>query len=382
MIKEKLFEDLFDKIPKQSNIVIFGAGNIGQKILADIQKYKQDVKVIGFIDNHIKDKVNDLPIWSLKEFIDLSKTLNYNLVVMSTRSDYELLNNIFDVYEVPFLAQTEFVSDYYRNYKEILNNHNYFEILDMFNQVEDRKLFELIFKVRKKITPAKFLGDYYNSRFNKDDLFVFNKIKYHYLEKINKQAVKNLIDVGMSFGLNLIAFNKFLPNLKKIYGFEVIYDIARIPYIEEFILNDNLEIVPLALGDIDDKTSFLINKNATTCSLCENLTSMQNNDRSDWEKVEVDITTLDKYCSQNNIKPDFIKMDIEGAELSALKGAIATIQKCRPQLAISIYHSDSDFINIPLFLKNNLTNYHFALGHYSAHCIETVLYAIPKELAG
>lgn len=184
----------------------------------------------------------------------------------------------------------------------------------------------------------------------------------------------------MSFGLNIIAFNKFLPNLKKIYGFEVIYDIAKKSYIEELIECNNLEIIPVALGDIDSKTSFLINKNATTCSLCEELTSIPAQDRSNWERVEVDITTLDKYSSQNNIKPDLIKMDIEGAEMSALKGGLKTIQKYRPQLAISIYHSDEDFINIPLFLKNNLTNYHFALGHYSAHCIETVLYAIPKEL--
>ena len=47
-------------------------------------------------------------------------------------------------------------------------------------------------------------------------------------------------------------------------------------------------------------------------------------------------------------------MDIEGAEMPALIGGINTIKKYRPQLAISIYHTNSDFINIPLYLKNNL----------------------------
>lgn len=67
--------------------------------------------------------------------------------------------------------------------------------------------------------------------------------------------------------------------------------------------------------------------------------------------------------------------------LSALKGGIKTIEKYRPQLAISIYHSSEDFVNIPLYLKENLEHYKFRLGHYSPGLSETVLYAIPDELA-
>ena len=75
-------------------------------------------------------------------------------------------------------------------------------------------------------------------------------------------------------------------------------------------------------------------------------------------------------------------MDIEGAELSTLQGGIETIKKCRPQLAISIYHQEGkDLITIPLYLKENLENYKFRLGHYSETSSETVLYAIPNELA-
>lgn len=90
---------------------------------------------------------------------------------------------------------------------------------------------------------------------------------------------------------------------------------------------------------------------------------------------------MDKYCEKNKIRPDFIKMDIEGAELAALKGGLKTIKKYRPQLAISIYHSNEDFINIPLFLSENLEEYIFSIGHYTPRITETVLYAIPKELA-
>ena len=71
-------------------------------------------------------------------------------------------------------------------------------------------------------------------------------------------------------------------------------------------------------------------------------------------------------------------MDIEGAELSAIIGATETIKNHRPQMAISIYHCDNDFINIPKYLYENLDNYTYKLGHYSPDINETILYAIPK----
>lgn len=74
---------------------------------------------------------------------------------------------------------------------------------------------------------------------------------------------------------------------------------------------------------------------------------------------------------------DFIKMDIEGAEPSALRGALATIKKHRPKLAIAIYHSMDDFVNIPKWLMGLDLNYRFYLGHYTIHAEETVLFAAP-----
>ena len=179
----------------------------------------------------------------------------------------------------------------------------------------------------------------------------------------------------------MIAFNKLLPNLKKTYGFEAIYDIVRKPYVEDFILNNKLDIIPLALGDSIKKIKFCINKTHLGGSFAEEITGKKCPENSpNWESRIVDVTTMDKFCEERNVLPDFIKMDIEGAELAALKGGIKTITKCRPQLAISIYHSSEDFINIPLYLKDNLKNYAFRLGHYSPKLSETVLYAIPNEL--
>jgi len=75
---------------------------------------------------------------------------------------------------------------------------------------------------------------------------------------------------------------------------------------------------------------------------------------------------------------DFIKLDIEGAELAALHGAEECLRRFRPKLAISLYHRPSDFFSIPLFLRSRLPDYDFYLDHYSIHSEETVLYGRPR----
>jgi hypothetical protein len=73
---------------------------------------------------------------------------------------------------------------------------------------------------------------------------------------------------------------------------------------------------------------------------------------------------------------DFIKMDIEGSELAALKGASGALREWKPRLAISLYHRVEDFHAIPLWLDSLGLGYRFFLDHYSIHHEETVLYAI------
>lgn len=81
----------------------------------------------------------------------------------------------------------------------------------------------------------------------------------------------------------------------------------------------------------------------------------------------------------HGFNPTFIKMDIEGAEPKALKGAEFTIRKSKPDLAISVYHSLSHFWEIPQLIHQWVPEYRFYLRTYGAAGFETIMYAVAKK---
>lgn len=75
-----------------------------------------------------------------------------------------------------------------------------------------------------------------------------------------------------------------------------------------------------------------------------------------------------------------LKVDVEGSELEALKGAQETIRRDRPKLAICIYHKTDDLWELPLYIKNLVPEYRFYIRHHLERSIcDTVLYAILPE---
>ena len=72
---------------------------------------------------------------------------------------------------------------------------------------------------------------------------------------------------------------------------------------------------------------------------------------------------------------DFLKLDVEGAELRALRGAEGVIRRDRPRLAVAIYHRPQDWTEIPRWLDALELGYRFALGHFTMHGEETILFA-------
>lgn len=91
------------------------------------------------------------------------------------------------------------------------------------------------------------------------------------------------------------------------------------------------------------------------------------------EYITVPITTLDDTAAAETV--GFIKMDIEGAELDALRGAAGAITRDRPFLAVSIYHKPGDVLAITQYIHELVPEYRFWIRHYGPLFYETVLYA-------
>lgn len=92
---------------------------------------------------------------------------------------------------------------------------------------------------------------------------------------------------------------------------------------------------------------------------------------------QIEVDSIDNVVADG--KATIIKMDIEGAELTALKGAQTVITRERSKLAVCVYHKADDLITIPPYLANLLPDFSFYLRRHSRFSLETVLYAIPNE---
>jgi FkbM family methyltransferase len=87
----------------------------------------------------------------------------------------------------------------------------------------------------------------------------------------------------------------------------------------------------------------------------------------------VPLVTLDEAV--NGERVDFIKFDVEGHELPALRGSFHTLQRCRPVLAIAAYHRWDDLWSIPGYLASLKIGYRFRLGLHGHNSFDSVLYA-------
>jgi len=96
--------------------------------------------------------------------------------------------------------------------------------------------------------------------------------------------------------------------------------------------------------------------------------------------MEIELIRLDDFVEDHGIaRCDFIKMDIEGAEIPALRGAQKTISRFRPTMMIAAYHRPEDLFELPKLIDPNGIWYSFYLRHYHYLPREMILFAIPNR---
>jgi FkbM family methyltransferase len=89
--------------------------------------------------------------------------------------------------------------------------------------------------------------------------------------------------------------------------------------------------------------------------------------------MEIIVCALDTQLPGEKIS--LIKMDIEGAEIEAIKGAANVIKENKPKMAVAAYHRIDDLYEIPLLLHSIYPNYNLYLRHIGNEIYNTTLFA-------
>lgn len=198
--------------------------------------------------------------------------------------------------------------------------------------------------------------------------------QYEYRKRtpnIKAEAGDYVIDGGGCWGDTALYFAHEVGEQGKVFTFEFGSDNLKV-FNRNMSLNPQLsnriEVIPKAIWENSgEKISYSADGPATS------LTSNQQNIKNSSEVLTV---SIDDFVREKKLpRVDFIKMDIEGAELGALKGAEETLRTFRPKLGISLYHKESDFVEIPSYLDKLGLEYKFFLDHFTMCGNETVLFA-------
>lgn len=201
--------------------------------------------------------------------------------------------------------------------------------------------------------------------------------------KNNKKEV--IIDCGAYIGDTAKRFiEKFGNKVKKIYSYEALPENLEKLNAQQTALNKEynwkgkLIVLPYAVTDRTSVLQFWETELANA-SFIPNLRSTANLQIGKRVKsFEVETRSIDETIpSDENVT--IIKMDIEGAEYQAIVGAKETIKRNKPRCAISIYHNPLDYIKIIELLRDYVPEYKFAVRHYKARHVDTVLYAWVEE---
>ena len=179
-------------------------------------------------------------------------------------------------------------------------------------------------------------------------------------------AGSDFIDAGAYIGDTALVLNQYKP--RQIHAFEPCS--ANLELLKQTLqLNgvSNVQPVPQALSNTESTLRMFSWDNASFLS--------------DEGSQQVQTTTIDAYAARNNLRVGLVKMDIEGAESSAIAGAERTIRVRRPVLVISLYHTGKDFFEIPTLLKQWVPSYRFRFLnlHRLAPVLERVLLAYDEH---
>lgn len=156
---------------------------------------------------------------------------------------------------------------------------------------------------------------------------------------VNKHSI--VLDIGANMGEYCYFFQQIIQ-AKKIIAFEPIPHLFK----RLKLLFPSIEVYPYAVSNQSVKSNlyipFIASKKYETRA---KLDVLPENGETRVDKIQVETISLDALFEENIDRIDFIKIDIEGHELKAIRGAEKLISRDHPILMIEIEfrHHPSDF---------------------------------------
>lgn len=337
-------------IPEENNtVILFGAGGLGVMSLSALQA---EHKVTAFCDNDknkIGTMIEGLPCISPKQLLDYPKAF----VLIGTVKYYSSIHQQLNQMKIHHCSLDAYiVREHWAEFETV------FDILD-----DDAK------KIYAGILLCRVCGDISEA----EKYFCSNP--YFVLPKFNDLSLPRggFIDCGAFVGDTVEEMVKYsLGSVPMIYAFEPngrSYAALRkrVSFLCDIWALDPERIIceNAGVGMKSETLSFVAGDQQAGTQITHDLDATGN----------VKVVSIDEYLKEaGNPTIALIKADIESYEWDMIHGAKETIQRCKPQLAICIYHSVYDFFRIPLYLKKLVPEYHFTVRHHSIADRETVLY--------
>lgn len=320
---------------------------------------------------------NSLEVYSPEHLYALSPETHVVLVVSGTGSFYSVTRAIKMVDDFPVFYFNTISEPFFRYFSNQL-----YENLEKIKHTEKMLADDTSRKIYREIVHRRIMGatgEFGSLKREDTPQYIFSPM----FQNLSDDEV--FLDCGAYVGDSVEKFVKTFGNhVKKIYSFECLKEnCLKLQAVgnerKKNGWKGELIVAPYAVSDQNGEAVFHDIGMPESGYLPETRSTLQYSEKlMPVNTFKVEARTIDDFIPQGE-KITLIKMDIEGSEYAALKGAERVIRAYEPRLAISIYHNPSDYWRISELIHSFSPNYKFAVRHHQKNNLDTVLYAWREE---
>lgn len=164
---------------------------------------------------------------------------------------------------------------------------------------------------------------------------------YHHISemiylKSNLKPHMNFVDIGANQG-EFSLFASSVLNTGVVYSFEPVSNQFNM-LLKNIELNNikNIETFKFGLSDHQGELPVYTSSKPTDLGNNEGLSSLYSSHERDIFEENIKLEVFDEYFKNDDLKIDFIKIDVEGAELFVLKGMYNNLKKYKPTILIEL----------------------------------------------